>query len=293
MKNNKIFIKKWQLTGRDAQVWLTDDPKSAEAFAKEGACVVYLMTGENKSAFCSGVEWCVEVPQNESVGGDSTGREKAEGSGNALTEGAPDWRAQLERAGEAGLPDWLPEKFLYRAWQRSRNLPWHICETLRLTLREMTEADLDFIDEMQEEEAVRFPDGPGRDRKTEREKLEAYRKNMYGFYGFGIWLVIEKESGRPVGRAGLQMRDGFETPELGFAIAREHRQRGYAEEACRAVLRYAKEELELRRIRAVVDQENQKSRRLCEKLGFTVDNTAEMNGRLCIFFAMETEEMEF
>ncbi|MDO4333263.1 MAG: GNAT family N-acetyltransferase [Eubacteriales bacterium] len=285
MKNNKTFIKKWELKQDGAQVWLTDSAQKAEALAKDGACVVYLITPENKNDFCGGVEWCAETPQ------DKNADEDRDGSAAVLPEGAPGWKAQLAAAEETGLPDWLPEEFLRRVWRRSRNLPWHICETPRLVLREMTEADLDFLYEMQrDEEAARFLGGLSHDWETERQKLAAYRHNVYGFYGFGIWLVVEKESGRPVGMAGLQMRDGFETPELGFAIASPYRRKGYAQEACRAVLQYAKEELELDRVRAVVDQDNFKSRRLCEKLGFTVDNVAETDGRMCIFYEMEISE---
>ena len=85
---------------------------------------------------------------------------------------------------------------------------------------------------------------------------------------FRSWLVLEKENGLPVGRVGLQMRDGFPGPELGFSIAVPYRQRGYAEEACRAVLVLAWEELEADRLYAVVDRENMKSVSLCKKLGF-------------------------
>lgn len=289
MKNNKTFIKKWELNGspylsdelrcralREAlehetgrgvpEVWLTDDSDTARQLLADGACCIYLLTAENRDDFGAGIEWCVEVPE--------------------ASEPAQDWRGQLIVEEREGLPEWLPEDFLWRVWLRSHNLPWHICETDRLALREMTEADLDFLYEMQaDEEAARFLDAPDSDRDVQRQKLTAYRQQMYGFYGFGIWVVIEKESGRPVGRVGLQMRDGFEEPELGFAVLKKYRRRGYAEEACRAVLAYAENELELKTVRAVVDGENAKSRRLCEKLGFTVDNLLEMDGREWIFYS--------
>lgn len=279
MKNYKTFIKKWILNGlpypgaearadlEKAAVWLTDDPQRAHQLLQEGSCCVYLLTAENRSGFCSGIEWCAEVP--EASGG---------------------WRGQLAEAERKGLPDWLPEDFLWRVWLRSRGLPWRICESDRLSLREMTEADLDFLYELQrDQEAAGFLDALGCDRGEELQKLAAYRRQMYGFYGFGIWIIEEKESGRPVGRAGLQMRDGFEEPELGFAVLKEYRGRGYAKEACRAVLHYAAEELELKRVRAVADRENIKSQRLCEKLGFAVDNTAEMDGRMCIFYSRRVD----
>lgn len=308
MKNNKTFIKKWELNGspylpaelrcgalREAlehetgrgvpEVWLTDDSDTARQLLAEGACCIYLLTVENRNDFGAGIEWCAEVPENVK-GGQKDPSCWMQKLPLGAPEAAQDWRGRLIAAERAGLPEWLPEDFLWRVWLRSHNLPWHVCETDRLALREMTEADLDFLYEMQaDEEAARFLDAPDRDRDVQRQKLTAYRQQMYSFYGFGIWIVIEKENGQNVGRVGLQMRDGFEEPELGFAVLKKYRRRGYAEEACRAVLDYAKDELELKKVRAVVDGENAKSRRLCEKLGFTVDNLLETDGREWIFYS--------
>lgn len=303
MKNNKTFIKKWKLNGlpylpaelqdeylckkmeEEAEVWLTDDSDTARQLLMEGACCIYLLTAENRNDFGTGIEWCAEVPEDVEEGrndSDCGTREMLPEVSGAVE----DWRGQLLTAEIAGLPDWLPEDFLWRVWLRSRNLPWHICETDRLVLREMTETDLDFLYEMQEdEEAARFLDALDSDRDAQRQKLAAYRQQMFGFYGFGIWIVLEKESGKPVGRVGLQMREGFEEPELGFAVLKKYRGRGYAEEACRAVLDYAKKELELKEIRVVVDRENRKSRNLCEKLGFIVDNVRKMDSREWIFYS--------
>lgn len=275
-------------TGRDMpEVWLTDDSDTARQLLTEGACCVYLLTAENRNDFGTGIEWCAEVPEDGEEGR-TCGTQEMSPEASAT---ADDWRGQLLAAEIAGLPDWLPEDFLWRVWLRSRNLPWHICETDRLVLREMTETDLDFLYEMQEdEEAARFLDALDSDRDAQRQKLAAYRQQMYGFYGFGIWIVLEKESGKPVGRAGLQMREGFEEPELGFAVLKKYRGRGYAEEACRAVLDYAKKELELKKMRVVVDRENRKSRNLCEKLGFIVDNMRKMDDREWIFYSRSLVE---
>ena len=92
---------------------------------------------------------------------------------------------------------------------------------------------------------------------------------MYEFYGFGIWTVIERATGTVIGRAGLAMREGYEDPELGYVIGTPWQNLGYATEALRAILTYAKEELCLDTIRALVKPDNKKSRHLLEKLGFS------------------------
>lgn len=191
----------------------------------------------------------------------------------------------------AGWPgtEWCAERpdreFLWRVWLRKQGLPWHICETQRLCLRETVEEDLDcFYEMMEDADSARFLAPLEENRQKEKEKLLAYRQQMYGFYGFGIWTVLEKSTGRVVGRAGLQMREGGTEPELGFGILSRERGQGYGEEACRAVLHYAREELELPFVRAMVEEENVKSRRLCEKLGFSVDNMEETEGRRWIIY---------
>lgn len=56
--------------------------------------------------------------------------------------------------------------------------------------------------------------------------------------------------------------------EIGAALAPEHRGRGYAEEAVRAVIDHGFGELDLHRITADVDPRNAPALRLVERLGF-------------------------
>lgn len=53
------------------------------------------------------------------------------------------------------------------------------------------------------------------DYETELEYQKAYIENMYGFYEYGMWLVFLKETGRLIGRAGL------EHDEMGYMIAQQ------------------------------------------------------------------------
>lgn len=238
-----------------AAVWLTDDGGCLQELSARGACVIYLLTQENRDDFCAGAEWCMELPEEEQLPGEA-------------------------------LPDWISMEFLWRIWLRKQNLPWQIAETDRLYLREMTEDDLDFLYECQEDaQTARFVAGPKGEREEELEKIRAYRRLIYGFYGFGLWIVCEKESGKPVGRAGLQIREAYEIPELGFEIAAGQRQKGYAREALEAVLSYAKEELELEEVRSVVNAENFVSRKLCESLGFIQQERKTEDGVNWIYYS--------
>ena len=279
-------------------VWLTDDEESLRKLRALDECAVYLLTDANRAGFCPAAQWCLETPAGTEwrrsleeaidepvLNGDA---EAAGGCARAEEPSLNELRIinPLSNERQAGqLPEWLPMEFLWRVWLRGHDLPWQIAETRRLYLREMTEEDLDFLYRCQRDElSARFVAGPRGDRKTELEKLRAYRQLIYGFYGFGLWIVCEKESGHPVGRAGLQLREEYEVPELGFEIEASFRGRGYAREALEAVLAYAKEELELEELRSVVDVENPVSQKLCESLGFAERERKSMDGREWIFY---------
>ena len=93
----------------------------------------------------------------------------------------------------------------------------------------------------------------------------------YERHGFGLYLVETKEDGVPVGICGLVKRDFLDDVDLGFALAPEHRGRGYAREAAEATLEYARTVLGLGRLAAIVSPANTASIRLLEELGFVFD----------------------
>ena len=163
----------------------------------------------------------------------------------------------------------LTEDYLERVYRRYAGLPWEILETERCILRETVEEDVEAFYRIYEEPSITrcmeplFPDP-----EEERNYIRRYRENMYEFYGFGIWTALLKETGEIIGRAGLDMRAGFETPELGFVIGVPWQGRGLAGELCAAILRYGKEELGITRVQAMAEPENAVSLWLLEKLGF-------------------------
>ena len=61
-------------------------------------------------------------------------------------------------------------------------------------------------------------------------------------------------------------------------IAPEYQRKGYATEVCRAILTYAKEELEAESVNCLVDEKNVPSVRLVEKLGFTYEEKTDITG---------------
>lgn len=65
----------------------------------------------------------------------------------------------------------------------------------------------------------------------------------------------------------MESKDAEEGLELGFMIGKAYQKQGYAYEICKAIIRYARDELLESNIRAYVHKDNQASIALCKKLG--------------------------
>lgn len=176
------------------------------------------------------------------------------------------------------------EELTYKAYdevyRRLAGIPWDILETQRLKVRESTVGDVkEFYRIYREPSITYYMEDLFQDPDEENVYMEAYIRQIYGFYGFGMWTVLLKNTGHVIGRAGLSIREGYELPELGFVIDVSHQGRGYALEACRAILTYAKEELCFEQVQALVRQENEASINLLKKLEFQYERNVVERGQ--------------
>lgn len=162
-----------------------------------------------------------------------------------------------------------------KAYQRLAGLPWDILKTERLSLRESTVADVDAFYRIYRDPSItRHMENLFDDRDEERAYIENYIQNIYSFYGFGMWTVVHTASGRIIGRAGLNVREGYELPELGFVTDVSFQKQGYTYEICHAILQYAFEELEFPKVQAFCHPDNTASAHLLQKLGFVYKEEA-------------------
>lgn len=181
--------------------------------------------------------------------------------------------------------DEINADFILKMYQRFKHLPWTILSTDRLILREMTVEDVDRLYEIYDGEGITDHTEPlYEDRQQEIEYTKDYIKNMYEFCGYGLWLVVEKDGGRVVGRAGITGREGYDEAELGYVIEKERQRRGYALEACRAVIGYAGDVLEMKGLNCFVRPGNEASVKLCKLLGFKHLEDTELSGAGMIRF---------
>lgn len=159
---------------------------------------------------------------------------------------------------------------LVRIYQRAHGIPWTILSTKRCIVREFAMRDLDNLFELYSLPGISDYVEPLYPYEQEKRYEENYIQNIYKLYGFGMWLVYKKETGRLIGRAGIEYREPCEEGEveMGYLLAPDVREQGIATEVCSAILSYAKEELCMKRVLCKVDPENIASLRLLQKLGF-------------------------
>lgn len=156
----------------------------------------------------------------------------------------------------------------------------NVIETERLNLREMSEADAGFmLDILNDPGFVRYVGDRGvrtiedAARYINERFVESYKQN-----GFGLWLVETKDEGAPAGICGLLNRGTLPGVEVGYAFLPPFRSKGYAFEAATAALSYARDELGLPRLYAIVNPGNAVSIRVLEKLGMSFERMFRLSG---------------
>ena len=167
------------------------------------------------------------------------------------------------------LADCLDDYFLNRIIARSSGDSCTLMETNRLLIREICESDADFI-KIIFEQSSGFMEVFFDSQDDLRMILRDYARDIYDFYGYGLWAVCFRDSKELIGLAGLTLREN-DMLELGYGMRSEYRHKGYCYEACQAILQYAKENLDYNEIFARVNRKNIPGLGLAEKLGITVN----------------------
>lgn len=155
---------------------------------------------------------------------------------------------------------------------RKYNEPLVIAETERFIIREMTVGDLPHLYELY----ATLSDCPYVEPLYEYEEEKTftikYIENMYGFFGYGLWLVFDKETGELVARAGIENRsiDGCNCQELGYLVKKSWQGKHVAWEVVNCIIEIAKDRFGLEELNICTMKTNIPSIQLALKLGFTL-----------------------
>ena len=170
--------------------------------------------------------------------------------------------------------------FLERVYERKHGIPWTIVTTGRCIVREITLDDLDALFALYAGKGMTDYLDPLYEDEKEKEYQRSYIDYMYRLYGYGMWVVIEKATGKLIGRVGIENREACDgEPELGYMIDVSHQKKGYAMEVCLAVIDYAWDILEFDQLNCLIQKGNTASECLAEKLGFTFQEEMDLDGK--------------
>jgi RimJ/RimL family protein N-acetyltransferase len=165
--------------------------------------------------------------------------------------------------------------------------------TQRLTLRGFTAADLDALAPIYADPEVNRYIGDG----TPADRAATWRAlaGMLGHWqlrGYGMWALIERATGRLIGRAGLYNPEGWPGLEAGWLLARDCWGRGFATEAGHAVLAYAFTQVGADHLISLIRPGNTASIRVAERLGERLERESDLMGHRTLVYGINRERWQ-
>jgi len=154
-----------------------------------------------------------------------------------------------------------------------------VLETERLSLRKLTVDDAEFILTLLNEPSfLRYiGDKKVRNLDDARQYILNGPVASHERHGFGLNCVELRESHTPIGMCGLLKRDELPDPDIGFALLPDFCNKGFAFEAAEAVLKDARERLQIQRILAITSLDNEASINLLKRLGFRFEEVVQLS----------------
>jgi RimJ/RimL family protein N-acetyltransferase len=149
--------------------------------------------------------------------------------------------------------------------------------TSRLELRRWREADLDEHAAMiADPEINRYVGGPT-DRASAWRQIAIFIGHRE-LRGWTSSVVVERQSGTLVGRAGLWQPEGYPGVEVGWILKPSVWNRGYATEIGQAVRDYAFGTLVIPHLLSLIHPDSHASIRVAQKIGARFEGEYDLNG---------------
>jgi RimJ/RimL family protein N-acetyltransferase len=161
-----------------------------------------------------------------------------------------------------------------------------VITTQRLTMRQMTDDDIDdFAALLGDEDVMRYYPRP----KThgEAQGWIDWNQRLYREHGFGLWAVTLRSTGEFAGDCGLtpQRVDDTDEIEVGYHVRASLQGHGYATEAAGAARDFARDQLGLHRLIAIINPENTPSQNVARKIGLAPEKHSFMFGADCVIYS--------
>jgi len=118
-------------------------------------------------------------------------------------------------------------------------------------------------------DVIKYADTPVRDMQEVKERLEQGPLLDYKKYGYGRFAVELKETGKVIGFCGIKYLPEIDLPEVGYRYLKEYWGMGIGTEAAGICVEFARDDLKIKKLIALIVPENAGSIRVAEKLGMT------------------------
>jgi len=161
-------------------------------------------------------------------------------------------------------------------------------ETEQLTLRLLNKSDAPFILELLNEPMFinNIGDKGVRDIEGALDYINQGPLSMHAKLGYCLYACQLKSNGKLIGLSGLIKRDGIHHPEVGFAFIEEYCSQGFGYQSSKAVIEYARAQLDLNTLQAICNPDNKASIGLLTKLGFGYKGEVNLllnNQKVCLY----------
>lgn len=171
-------------------------------------------------------------------------------------------------------------------------------ETERLILREVLPTDVDGLFELDADPEVHryLGNKPVTDKAQILTVIKLIRQ-QYVDYGIGRWAIIDKQTGRFVGWAGLKFvteltNNHIYYYDLGYRLLKRYWGQGIATQTAIASLNYAFDNLNTTEVYAMADCENGGSNKILKKAGLNLVETFDLGGIKHNWYKIDKKEFE-
>jgi RimJ/RimL family protein N-acetyltransferase len=163
--------------------------------------------------------------------------------------------------------------------------------TARLSFREMEDDDLEVIHAQLGDPTVMWmlPEPYSREQSTNWIKTN---RRLYSERGYGSWILTLRETGAFAGECGFGPEDvgGVPEVEIGYYLPPSLWGNGLIVEAGRSCLDFARRQLGLRRIVALIDPRNDRSMRTAVRLGMAFERRAIARNKDYSVFSIQLQD---
>ena len=162
-------------------------------------------------------------------------------------------------------------------------------ETERTRLRPFEESDAEIaFSWFSDPDVMQFiPNGADRTVDDTRRRIAGYREHEAQF-GFSKRIIIQRDTGHPIGDSGLFHLPDGKRIELGFRLAKPHWGAGLAVEVGRAWLHWFDERLPDEPLFADVHADHTRSQRVLSKLGFQPSHSENVLGMEMMIYCRQS-----